>query len=90
MKGYSRAVDSARLVHMFHAWCAGSGASVWFEYVPSKANPADEPSRDMSLCDSDFHIMDGVVSEPVPVEFPPLGRLSDPLGWLREARAMAL
>ena len=44
-KGYSNMPDSARLVHTFHAWQAGAESDVWFEYVPSKANPADEPSR---------------------------------------------
>ena len=38
-KGYSNMPDSARLVHTFHAWQAGAGSDVWFEYVPSKANP---------------------------------------------------
>ena len=28
-KGYSNAVDSARLVHMFHAWAAGASALIW-------------------------------------------------------------
>ena len=45
-KGYSRDLDSGRLVHIFHAIAAASSTNVWFEYVPSAANIADLPSRD--------------------------------------------
>ena len=45
MKGYSRDVDSARLVHVFHTICAALGTRVWLAYVASKANIADLPSR---------------------------------------------
>ena len=45
MKGYSRDVDSARLVHSFHTVCAALGSRVWLAYVASKANLADLPSR---------------------------------------------
>ena len=45
MKGYSRDVDSARLVHVFHTICAALGCKVWLAYVASKANIADLPSR---------------------------------------------
>jgi hypothetical protein len=44
--GNSRAVDTARLVHVFHCLCAALQTQVWFEFVPSGANLADEPSRD--------------------------------------------
>ena len=44
-KGYSGVPDSARLVHLFHAWNLGARAACWFEYVPTAANPADKPSR---------------------------------------------
>ena len=43
--GYSGMPDSARIAHAFHAWNMGLAARVWFEYVPSKANIADLPSR---------------------------------------------
>ena len=45
-KGYSRDVDSARLISVFHTMNAAVRANVWFEYVPSAANIADLPSRD--------------------------------------------
>ena len=51
-KGYSGVPDSAHLVHVFHAWAAAAGTAVWFEYVPSAANPADEPSRSLALAET--------------------------------------
>ena len=44
-KGYSSAVDSARIVQAAHATIAGLDADVWFEYVRTDANVSDEPSR---------------------------------------------
>ena len=46
IKGYSRAIDSGLIVNAFHAFNVGIQADVWFEYVRSKANIADFPSRD--------------------------------------------
>jgi hypothetical protein len=88
-KGYSGVPDSARLVHMFHAWNVGARAAVWFEYVPSKPNPADEPSRDLELADASWRPAPGVVSRARECVFPPLSRLGDPDGWAREAAAAA-
>jgi hypothetical protein len=46
VKGYARALDSARIVNAFHAVAAVDlGCNVYFEYVPSAANVADGPSR---------------------------------------------
>lgn len=44
-KGYTKVVDAARMVHVFHSLCAAVNAQVWFEFVPSGANLADQPSR---------------------------------------------
>ena len=41
----SSAVDSAQIVYSIHATLAGLAADVWFEYVRTDANVADEPSR---------------------------------------------
>jgi hypothetical protein len=51
IKGYSGKPDSALIVHAFHAWNLGLKASVWFEYVRSKANIADLPSRGVDTPD---------------------------------------
>ena len=70
-KGYSGVLDSARIVHAFHATCAGPGAAVWLEYVRSRDDVADEPSR-VGLSEWDYDI--GVHSEPVEYEFPQQSR----------------
>ena len=44
-KGYSKDVDSARLISVFHTLNAAVQANVWWEYVASAANIADLPSR---------------------------------------------
>ena len=75
---------------MLHAWLAGARTDAWFEYVPTDANVADEPSRDLSLAGRVFRFAPGLCSVPVPVvRFPPLGSLDDPAGWMREARGAA-
>ena len=84
--GYSGVPDSARIVHLFHAWNVGLGARPWFEFVPSEANPSDEPSRvDLSRCPLVLCAQPAIVSQPVQVRFPPVERWSDPAGWVREA-----
>jgi hypothetical protein len=43
--GYARQPDCARLVNVFHAQALGLGCECFFEWVPSKANIADVPTR---------------------------------------------
>ena len=43
--GYSGQLDLAKMVNAFFLQMAGLRASVYFDYVPSKANIADLPSR---------------------------------------------
>ena len=62
--GYSGVPDSARLVHAFHAHNLVLQAQVWFEWVPSKANPSDEPSR-VDWSDRRWAVCGQIVSEPV-------------------------
>jgi hypothetical protein len=42
---YSKSPDSARIVHCIHAVFVAFDINVWFEYVPSKENISDGPSR---------------------------------------------
>ena len=49
LHGYSSKVDSALLVNAFHLFNASLRANIHFEYVESKANVADLPSR-RELC----------------------------------------
>jgi len=44
-KGYSSQGDSSWFVSIFHLVCASLQVDVWWEYVRSKANIADLPSR---------------------------------------------
>jgi hypothetical protein len=43
--GYASKLDCARIVNAFHLLAAVLGLYVWFEWVPSKANVSDLPSR---------------------------------------------
>ena len=87
--GYSSRPGSARLVHALHAWCAATRTSIWLEYVPSAANAADEPSRDMSLATAPYVPAPGLCSEPVRLVLPQvaglagLGACARAAGWLR-------
>ena len=45
LHGYSGKLDSALLVNAFHLFNAGLRANIHFEYVESKANISDLPSR---------------------------------------------
>ena len=85
MKGYSGVTDSARLVQVFHAWNFGAHARVWWEYVPTKANPSDLPSR-QDPSQEVWEVAPGVTSTPVSAVLPPLDRWSDPAGWARQAQ----
>ena len=88
-KGYSRAVDSARIVHALHAVATGLETKIWFEYARSEANIADVPSR-IDLSQEELVFSDppgggvlfkkrsslkGLVSVPIPVCMP------DPSDW---------
>ena len=45
LNGYSRVPDTAWMVNLFHCFNCSLRAQVWWEYVASKANPSDGPSR---------------------------------------------
>ena len=45
VKGYSAVPDSAAIIRAFHMANISIGANVWFNYVATKANVADLPSR---------------------------------------------
>ena len=83
-KGYAREVDSARVVHAFHAWNAGARVSVWFEYVRSKANIADLPSR------NEFAVLREMGSELVEMQLPEVGSWdAGAAAWMEGGREVA-
>ena len=71
-RGYAGPTDSRRLVHAMHCLLAGYGTKAWFDYVPSKANVSDEPSRVPGLAEADFvvDIASGLASTPIPLYMP--------------------
>ena len=80
IKGYSRAVDSVRIIHAFYAFNLGLSTSAWFEYVATDANIADLPSR------GDFELLESLGAERRPCRLPPLDAWDIPSGeWLRRA-----
>ena len=64
LHGYSGKPDSARLANIFHMFNAGLRARIYFEYVESKANVADLPSR------GDFDYLRSLRALRVPMRFP--------------------
>ena len=67
--GYSKDVDSAHLINVFHTIAAAIMVNTWFEYVPSAANIADLPSR------MDMELLEQLGSKPFDIVWP------DPSEW---------
>ena len=79
-KNAAGAEDSAKIVHSFWALASALDIDVWFEYVASKANVADWPSRgDCS------YLVDTLGSVAVPTVLPEV----DSWGSVDDARAAA-
>ena len=51
-------------MHTFHAWQACAQTDVWFDYIRTKANPSDDPSRDPALWGTVWRPGSGIVSRP--------------------------
>ena len=83
VNGYSGKPDLARLVNLFHVATIALGCEWWGEWVPSKANLADIPTRAESASLRPSHVLDGGA-----VELPPLhwgaGQLRE---WMRAMEA---
>ena len=82
MHGYARKPDCARLVNNYHAQAIGLRCMTWGEWVPSKANPADIPTREDRF---------GEMSKSaklVVMALPPIEEIeADPAEWIRKVRA---
>ena len=57
-------LPEGRIVHALHATLLQLRASVWFDYVRSKANVSDEPSREPSLESAYMRVGGRECSEP--------------------------
>ena len=88
--GYSKKADLAHMVNAFYLQLTGLRASVYFDYVPSKANVADLPSR------NGFVELNQILSSPpafLPVAsdthvliVPPLAKWDGPLAdWVTDS-----
>ena len=53
--GYCRNTDMGRLCNLLHLALAGLRCQPFFEWVPSKANPTDLPSREEGKEERDFY-----------------------------------
>ena len=91
VKGYARQIDSARIVHAFAALAITLNISPWFEYVRTKANIADLPSREglQGYClFEDTEFVPKLGSTRVVMRMPPMDAWGSPFGdWIRSARA---
>jgi hypothetical protein len=74
--GYSSRPDMAELTNMYHLAVACNEVRVWHEYVPSKANIADIPSRPGHR---DWHALAamGIKEFPKRMVFPPAAAWED-------------
>ena len=70
MRGYAGPVDSRRIVHALHATLQALRVSVWFDYVRSKANVSDAPSRVARLSHRVMRVGRHVASTPAVLLLP--------------------
>jgi hypothetical protein len=80
--GYARKLDLARMINAFHLQIAALGANVYYEFVPSKCNVADLPSRD------EFELLEEHGGRRTAMLFPPVSDWTGPLDlWFRRLSA---
>ena len=77
--GYARRPDLAEMSNLLHMALAGLQTRPWFEWVPSKANPADLPSRPPSQEEIDFYSDMNVQPWPHSLRLPTLRELATPM-----------
>lgn len=80
--GYARKLDLARMINAFHLQIAALEANVFYEFVPSKCNVADLPSRD------EFELLEEHGGIRTTMRFPPASDWTGPLDlWIRRLQA---
>ena len=75
VKGYAARADCAVLVNCFHEAVFELRSHLWAEYVPSKANPGDHPTR------PDTEHLVPASAEFVPTKLPPVDRFAEMLAF---------
>ena len=82
--GYASKPDLARLVNVYHVQVVGLRCMTWHEWVPSKANPGDIPTRA-----SRAHEMSPSAAF-IPMVLPPIEAIEgDVTGWIARVRNAA-
>jgi hypothetical protein len=82
--GYASKADCARMVNVYHVQAAALGAQFWGEWVPSKANPGDIPTRPERA-----HEMEGMARR-ITIKLPRVADIeAHPREQVRRARAEA-
>ena len=92
--GYANEPDMAAVVNALHACDAALGVDAWFEWVPSKANVSDLPSREASTWDADDAVLMAELRARPGYEWralllPTADELDDPTVMLRRAFELA-
>ena len=72
VNGYASKSDCAAMVNAFHERMLEMRRRVWAEWVPSKANIADWPTR------PELEHLIPISAEQVPLVLPPVSQLADP------------
>jgi len=93
--GYANEPDMAAVVNSLHACDAALRVDAWFEWVPSKANVADLPSRVSSTWDPDDAALMAELRardayEWRELQLPTAAELDDPSAMLRRAFELAI
>lgn len=92
--GYANSPDMAAFINALHLSDAALGADAWYEWVPSKANISDLPSRDPATWSpADRQVMATIRARPGhskrALEWPTADELADVRLLARRVRAMA-
>ena len=82
-KGYSPVIDSARIIHAFHALNVNLQTNVHFEWVKSEANIADMPTR------NSFALLQEFGSKRVALTIPPMSSWRPPVELHKFAQGAA-
>ena len=95
--GYANEPDMANITNSLHMCDAMLGVDSWWEWVPSKANVADLPSRDPSTWDGEARGVMAKINSRIDTQgfgrrelrLPTADQLGDPAEMLRGARMLA-
>ena len=80
--------EAAQLAHALHLSLCALGGKWFFEYVPSKANPADYPSRAQDgFSQAERRIVKAMLARSVPMRFPTVAQLTELHSFLHQFKS---